>query len=129
MRRSGGGAVWRQFFSLMCPQCTEQCRAQNRGPGAGGGKNGFSLGKTPALWHAPSIGVGVYKMDKGKLGFRYSLPHVLNHQRCLGAAFLMVRRNVLFNKCLVNVGKVPLEIYNHHVSSIILELVIYLQCC
>lgn len=25
--------------------------------------------QTPALWHAPSIGVGVYKMDKGKLGF------------------------------------------------------------
>ena len=30
------------FFPLMCPQCTEQCRAQNRGLGAGGGKNSFS---------------------------------------------------------------------------------------
>ena len=48
-------------FSLVSPQCVEQCQAQNRSLGEAGGKNSFSAD--------PSPGSRVYGTDKVKLGF------------------------------------------------------------
>lgn len=103
----GGGGLWGQFFSLMCPQCTEQCRAQNRGPGAGGGKNSFSSANPSPVARAKYRCWCLQNGQGEAWVLDTSFPTFWNHQRCLGAAFLMVRRNVLFNNCLVNVGKVP----------------------
>ena len=103
----GGGGLWGWFFHS-CVLSAQNSVGHRTGAWVqAAGRTAFPL-QIPALWHVQSIAVGVYKMGQGEAWvLDTSFPTFWNHQRCLGAAFLMVRKKVLFNKCLVNVGKVP----------------------
>lgn len=69
----------------MCPQCTEQCRAQNRGPGAGGGKNGFSSANPSPVARAKYRCWCLQNGQGEAWVLDTSFPHVLKPPKMLGS--------------------------------------------